>query len=185
MTPVASPLPRARVESAEVRYATEPIVLLDAADVGSLKRDAAENTRRRIRLCAHHGVDDPVHEMLIVHSLGTYVRPHQHIGKTESFHVVEGDVDVVLFDDQGGVAVVIRMGAFASGRPFYYRIAVPLFHTLLIRSEILVFHETTSGPFRRADTVFAPWAPEDGDSAAVRQYLADLDARLNSRARTV
>ena len=67
------------------------------------------------------------------------------------------------------------MGAYASGRPFYYRIAAPLFHTLLIRSDVLVFHETTSGPFSRADTVFAPWAPEDGDAAAVRRYLADLE----------
>jgi cupin fold WbuC family metalloprotein len=178
MTRVAGSVARARAESAEVRYATDPIVVVDDDDVVALKRGAEENARRRIRLCAHQSVDDRVHEMLIVHSRDTYVRPHKHIGKSESFHVVEGDVDVVVFDDDGGVHEVIRMGAFASGRPFYYRIAGPLFHTLLIRSDVLVFHETTSGPFRRADTLFAPWAPEDGDSAAVRQYIAELEARL-------
>jgi cupin fold WbuC family metalloprotein len=178
MTRLASSLARARTESAEVRYATDDIVVVDAADIGRLKEAAEETARRRIRLCAHHSVDERVQEMLIVHPIGTYVRPHKHVGKSESFHVVEGDVDVVVFDDDGGVDDVIRMGAFASGRPFYYRIAGPLFHTLLIRSSVLVFHETTSGPFRRADTVFAPWAPDDGDAAASREYLASLEARL-------
>ena len=169
---------RAKAESAEVRYATDAIVLVDAGDVAGLKRAAEENVRRRARLCAHHSVGDRLHEMLIVHTSDTYVRPHKHLDKSESFHIIEGDVDVVVFNDDGGVAEVMRMGAFASGRPFYYRLAAPLFHTLLIRSDVLVFHETTSGPFSRADTVFAPWAPEDGDASAVRRYLADLETRL-------
>ena len=170
---------RAKAESAEVRYATDAIVLVDATDVARLKREAEQNARRRIRLCAHHSVESRLHEMLIVHTRDTYVRPHKHLGKSESFHVIEGDVDVVIFDDEGGVTDVIPMGAFASGRPFFYRIAEPLFHTLLIRSDVLVFHETTGGPFRRDDTVFAPWAPDDGD-AAVKRFLADLDARITT-----
>ena len=178
MTRLAGSVAHAKVESAEVRYATDAIVLVDGGDVADLKRAAEDNARRRVRLCAHHSRDDRLHEMLIVHTHDTYVRPHKHLGKSESFHIIEGDVDVVVFADDGGVAEVMRMGAFASGRPFYYRLAAPLFHTLLIRSDVLVFHETTSGPFSRADTVFAPWAPEDGDASAVRRYLADLETRL-------
>jgi cupin fold WbuC family metalloprotein len=180
MTRRAGAVARAKAESAEVRYATDAIVLVDAADVARLKKEAGENARRRIRLCAHESVDSPLHEMLIVHTMDTYIRPHKHVGKSESFHVVEGEVDVVVFDEDGGIADVIPMGTFASGRPFFYRIAEPLFHTLLIRSGVLVFHETTGGPFRRADTVFAPWAPEDGDVPAVHRFLADLEARLTT-----
>jgi cupin fold WbuC family metalloprotein len=176
--PRPSTVERAAIESPEVRYATCPIVLVDAADITRLKADAQNNPRRRIRLCAHYGVDDRLHEMVIVHTKDAYVRPHKHLGKSESFHVIEGEVDVVVFDEGGAVTDVIPMGSFASGRPFFYRIAAPLFHTLLIRSEVLVFHETTGGPFRRADTVFAPWAPEDGDVAAVSRFLADLEAQL-------
>lgn len=178
MTARGGSVVRAKAESPEVRYATDPIVLVDAADVARLKHEAGENPRRRIRLCAHHAVDDRLHEMFIVHTRDTYVRPHKHLDKSESFHVIEGDVDVVLFDDGGRVTDVIAMGPFSSGRPFFYRVASPLFHTLLIRSDVLVFHETTTGPFRRADTVFAPWAPEDGNPAAVGRFLADLEARL-------
>ncbi len=168
----------ARSESAEVRYATDAVVLVDADDVARLKAEAAQNPRKRIRLCAHAGVDDVLHEMIIVHTNDTYVRPHKQLGKSESFHVLEGAVDVVLFDDEGGVTDVIEMGALASGKPFYYRLASSLFHTLLIRSKELVFHEVTSGPFRRADTVFASWAPEDGDTAAVRRFIAGLEEKL-------
>lgn len=173
-----SALDRARVESAEVKYATGAVVTVDGRDVSQLKDDASKNARRRIRLCAHGSVDDRLHEMVIVHARDTYVRPHKHLGKSESFHVIEGDVDVVLFEDDGSIREVIRMGPFGSGRPFFYRIADPVFHTLLIRSAVLVFHETTNGPFRRADTVFAPWAPEDQDGAGVERFVADLDARV-------
>jgi cupin fold WbuC family metalloprotein len=172
-----------RVESAEVLYAPEGLVTLDADAVVQLKRDAARNPRRRIRLCAHTGVDDRLHEMLIVHERECYVRPHKHLGKSESFHVIEGEVDVVIFDDAGGVADVIPMGAYASGRPFFYRLAEPTFHTLLIRSPVLVFHETTSGPFRREETVFAPWAPDDSKPDDVQRYLTGLNDRVASRLR--
>ena len=58
---------------------------------------------------------DRLHEMLIVHQRGAYVRPHKHPGKMESTHVVKGLVDVVLFDDDGSVRRTIRMGDYASG----------------------------------------------------------------------
>jgi len=174
---------QARVESAEVLYSTDRIVTVDAAAISELKRAAAANPRRRIRLCAHAGVDDRLHEMLIVHTRDTYVRPHKHIGKSESFHVIEGEVDVVIFGDDGDVTDVIQMGTVASGRPFFYRIATPLFHTLLIRSAELVFHETTNGPFNRAETLFASWAPEETSTASVQQFVGRVNEMAVARLR--
>jgi cupin fold WbuC family metalloprotein len=172
---------RTRTESPEVLYADDPIVTVDAGDIDAMKRAAESNPRRRIRLCAHRSVDVPVHEMLIVHTSDTYVRPHKHLGKSESFHVIDGEVDVVIFSDDGGVADVISMGPFQTGRPFFYRIADPLYHTLLIRSPVLVFHEATTGPFKREETAFAPWAPADEHPDAVERFLADLNAAVAAR----
>ena len=101
MTRLAGSLAHAKAESAEVRYATDAIVLVDGGDVADLKRAAEENARRRVRLCAHHSRDDRLHEMLIVHTHDTYVRPHKHLGKSESFHIIEGDVDVVAGGEVG------------------------------------------------------------------------------------
>jgi cupin fold WbuC family metalloprotein len=172
---------RTRTESAEVLYADDSIVTVDASDVAAMKRAADGNPRRRVRLCAHRSIDAALHEMLIVHSIDTYVRPHKHLGKSESFHVIDGEVDVVIFSEDGAVAELIQMGSFQSGRPFFYRIADPLYHTLLIRSPVLVFHEATTGPFKREETVFAPWAPGDGDHDAVERFLAGLNQAVAAR----
>ena len=59
-----------------------------------------KNPRQRARYCTHSLVDDEVHEMVIYHKEGTYIRPHKHIGKTESFHLIDGEADVVFFDDE-------------------------------------------------------------------------------------
>jgi cupin fold WbuC family metalloprotein len=74
---------------------------------------------------------------------------------------------------------VISMGDYASGKTFYYRMATPIFHTLIIRSEILVFHETTNGPFDKTASLFAPWAPQDDDMNSVADFMADLDKRVS------
>jgi cupin fold WbuC family metalloprotein len=119
--------------------------------------------------------------MLIVHEHGAYVRPHKHLGKTESAHVIEGLADVVVFDDHGEVSDVFSLGDYSSGLSFYYRMATPTYHMLIIRSDVLVFHEITNGPFDRAKTVFAPWAPDDGDTDLIASFLAELDHRIGLR----
>jgi hypothetical protein len=44
------------------------------------------------------------------------------------------------------------------------------------RSDIVVFHETTNGPFQPgASSIFASWAPEEGDGTAVQRYLAAIE----------
>lgn len=165
----------------EVLYSEVEITTTDQSDIGLLRQLSSGNPRKRIRLCAHANPGDRLHEMLIVHERSAYVRPHKHPGKTESTHIIEGLVDVVVFDDDGRIESVISMGDYASGRTFYYRMAIPVFHTLIIRSDVLVFHETTNGPFDSKDTVFAPWAPDDSDVNSVSTFMADLDERIRVR----
>lgn len=166
---------RTRPFNEEVLYPDEQIVKVDRQDIATLIEQSSHNERKRIRLCAHQNVEDTLHEMLIIHTKDTYVRPHKHLGKSESFHVIEGVVDVVIFDEEGAVTDVIQMGEYSSGQRFYYRISDPLYHTLLIRSDILVFHETTNGPFRREDMIFAPWAPEEDDLAAREAFINQVE----------
>jgi cupin fold WbuC family metalloprotein len=167
--------------NSEVLTAGDPIVRVGGPDVEALKRQALANPRRRIRICAHPDTGDRLHEMLIVHARNAYVRPHKHVNKSESVHIIEGEVNVVFFDEAGGVAEVVQMGDYHSGRKFYYRIGEPLYHTLLITSEFLVFHEVTNGPFRREDTVFAPWSPEEGDPAACAVFQERIAAIIKGR----
>ena len=160
--------------SDEVFYADEPIVRVGKGEIEFLKNQAAVTPRGRARLCAHPDANDRLHEMFIVHTRETYVRPQLHLNKSESLHVIEGSLDVVIFDEQGQIVQVIPMGEYLSGRQFYYRIPESVYHTVLISSELVVFHETTTGPFDRADTVFAPWSPEENDSPGQSAFLARL-----------
>jgi cupin fold WbuC family metalloprotein len=160
-----------------VFYADEPIVIVDAHTASLLETAAGANPRKRARLCAHRDANDAVHEMLIELARGTYVRPHKHPGKSESFHVIRGQADVVLFTEDGAVDQVIRLGEFASGLCFYYRLADPIYHTVIVRSETFLVHETTCGPFDPGQTAFAPWAPEEdkvNEVAAFQETLASL-----------
>ena len=49
---------------------------------------------------------------------------------------------------------------------------------MIIRSDVLVFHETTNGPFNRKDTEFALWAPADDDRAAVSVFMSELSEKV-------
>jgi hypothetical protein len=49
-----------------------------------------------------------------------------------------------------------------------------VFHSILITSEWLVFHETTAGPFDPSRTAFPDWAPDGSDAEAVKSYVATI-----------
>jgi cupin fold WbuC family metalloprotein len=166
--------------SDEVLVADQDPVTLSAGEVATLKEQAASTERGRVRVCAHTGSEDTLHEMVIVLDRATYVRPHRHPGKSESFHAIEGAADIVLFDEQGEIEDVIAMGDYASGRVFFYRLNSARFHTVLVRTDRFVVHETTNGPFDRSETVEAAWAPAEEDLEGRAEYLRELDRRLGA-----
>jgi cupin fold WbuC family metalloprotein len=157
---------RTKTRSPEVLVATEQIVRLTAADLAVVENAAINNARKRARLCAHMGHSDPLHEMLICLARDTYVRPHRHKGKSESFHMIAGELHVVLFHTDGTLREVIQMGPHSSGSVFFYRLMEPCFHTVLVKTPRALFHETTNGPFDPADTEFAAWSPSEDDAAS-------------------
>ncbi len=164
--------------SDEVYYKVGSMVSLDKEAIAQMKVKGLKNERQRVRICTHNDVTSSVHEMMIVHTQGTYVRPHKHIQKSESFHVIEGCAILVLFDEAGSVVRMIELGDYASGKQFYYRLDEDYYHTLLITSPIIVFHETTKGPFNRDETVFPVWAPEEKDMLLVQRFMGDLKKRV-------
>jgi cupin fold WbuC family metalloprotein len=169
----------------EVLYTQEAVTKVTAEDISLLKEKARHNARRRIRLCAHPSVEDLLHEMIIVHSAGNYVRPHRHLAKSESFHLIEGELVIALFDDLGAVKEWIPMGSGERRGILYYRLSKPLYHTVIPQSEEVVFHETTNGPFDRKETEFAPWAPTEVNSEEFPAYLEKLTAQFDEHLLTM
>ena len=169
-----------RIFNDEVLYTVEAVTRVGPDDLARLTKLAAENPRQRIRLCAHPDVGDPLHEMIIVHARGAYVRPHKHLDKSESYHIVEGRLQVVFFEEDGEIRDAVHMGEIREGEVFYYRLSESWYHTVIPQSDVVVFHETTNGPFRREDVVFAPWAPDENDHPAVAAYLENLQTMLGN-----
>ncbi len=166
---------KTRMESDEVLYAEDSLVSVTHGDMEWLKKKAGINPRHRIRLCSHPDFMDRLHEMLIVHKKDVCVPPHKHPEKSESIHIVEGLVDIITFNDDGSISQVLPLGEYGSGRVFYCRMNTSVYHTLLIHSEILAFHEITNGPFQKGDTLFAPWSPDISDPESCRRYLKHLN----------
>jgi len=164
--------------SDDVFVVEHAIAALGAAEMLTVREQALRSPRRRARVCAHLSGEDAVHEMMIVLCSDTYIRPHRHFSKSESFHVVEGEVDVIIMDEKGGVKDVIALGPWGSGRSFFYRMAKPEFHTLVIRSAHLLIHEVTTGPFDPNDTEQAAFAPAEGNTALVDAYKCEVEAAV-------
>jgi len=157
-----------------IYYSRYPLPLVDAEVIAFLKRAAAKSSLRRARFCAHLSPDAEQHDMLIVSHRDTYVTPHRHLNKSETFVLLEGSAEVILFDDNGAVEKTIKMGTPASGHPFFYRMPPRQFHSLSIDSELLVFLENTKGPFKLEDREHAAWAPDYKDTENGKAYIASI-----------
>jgi cupin fold WbuC family metalloprotein len=162
----------------EVFVARDPIARFGDEEVAFLRKQAQANPRKRARICAHRSNDDSLHEMLIAIMSESYIHPHRHSNKSESFHIVEGLVDVAIFGEDGTLTDVIELGPLGSGRQFFYRLSESRFHTLLIRTDYIVIHEATNGPFDRDGTIFAAFAPTEEEPKKVQEYLKRLSGQI-------
>ena len=162
----------------EIIFVDEPILAVDRERIESLKKIAAKNKRTRVRLCTHPDANHNVHEMLIVHSLGTYVRPHKHRINRESLQFIEGVGTAIIFKDDGSIRQAFKVGDQSSDNTFYYSMGKGLFHMLIIESKFLIFKETTKGPFIRKNTIFPNWAPDGNNEEEITAYVSNIKTSL-------
>jgi cupin fold WbuC family metalloprotein len=158
--------------------ATRDVVEITPDLIVGLKEASTADPLKRARICLHRHREDPVQQMIIAHHRDTYTRPHRHRNKSESFHILEGRMAVILFDDRGAATRTIVLGPVGSTDPAVYRLSSAQWHTVIPLSEHVVFHEITSGPFAPGDGEEASWAPDEADASAVRSFKARLTASM-------
>jgi len=151
-----------------------------AGDLDFLKEQACRSPRKRARICAHTDAQSTLHEMVIVLERDAYVRPHLQDAKPKSYHVIEGELDVFVFNVDGTVRDIVHLGDRASGKPFYYRYMADVFHTPVTVSRYVMFVETTTGPFVHHTNTPPTWAPEENDPQGGAAYLSRLRAIASS-----
>lgn len=149
-----------RCEAPGVYRAIEDPVVVTPQHLKELRTTAAELPLKRARLNLHSNNDSIVHEMILAMHRDTIIPAHRHVGKCESFHLIEGSLLVVLFNDDGGPLRWIRLAGCEPRDNPYFRIGSETFHTVLPLSESVIFHETTNGPFDASQTEVAAFFPD-------------------------
>lgn len=137
---------------------TSDVAKVNAEYFEMLKRQAQGHKLQRARFCLHRDNNDPVHEMVIALTDKCQFPPHRHPHKQESIHIVDGELDVTLFNEDGTTREVIHLRRDTT---FAYRLCEPIFHTISARSPTAIYYETTSGPWSPEDTELAPWQTLD------------------------
>ena len=167
--------------NSEVEINKKDLFLLDKIWIEKIKELAKRNTSGKYRTCIHKSEEDNVHEMLIALTSNTYIRPHKHRINGESLQFIEGEAIAIIFYDDGAINQAFKVGESSSDYPFYYSMAKAVYHMLLVKSDYLIFKETTRGPFIRDDTLFPAWAPNGEDKMELKDFIVDLETRLKER----
>ena len=162
----------------EVEINQKDLFTIDKSWINRIKILAKKNHSGKYRTCIHKSEQDSLHEMLIVHTSGAYVRPHKHRTNSESLQIIEGDATAIIFNNDGSINQAFKVGAPDSNNTFYYKMDNNIFHMLLIASNFLVFKETTKGPFNRNNTIFPKWAPNDSNRIEVEHYIKHVESLL-------
>ncbi|WP_156921044.1 WbuC family cupin fold metalloprotein [Fundidesulfovibrio putealis] len=170
-----------RMVNPQVYYAESGLGAADGRMVDFLVEQARANGSGRCRVCFHPGPESLLHGMLIAHLADVYVPPHFHVDKDESLQVVSGAASLVVFDGQGGVSDVLPLGEPGTGRAFSCRIPAGVCHSLIFESDVFVFQEAVTGPFRAGNMVVPAWAPGADDEAGAKAFVGQLITSIKER----
>lgn len=163
----------------EVFFNKEDIFVLDEYKISQLIACAQGNERKTARICMHKSADEQLHQMIIVHFKGNYVRPHRHPAKIESFHLIKGSLLVGVFDEAGNLTDRMVLDDNGDQPTMVARIARNIYHTVIPLTKVVIFHEITNGPFTgHNDSEFAEWAPEPDDKEKIRNFLRKISLNL-------
>ncbi len=159
-------------------FATEATSFVDRADIDELKRLAiAESGPARYSL--HESPASTLHSMVILQPYGTYAQPRKHLTKAKLFHIVDGEMAVVIFEEDGSVRAAHHL---AADKVLVVHVEPDCYHTNLALTSQAIYHEVITGPFERgsADRVFAAFAPPDTEQEKGLAYIRDAIAAVRS-----
>ncbi len=84
-----------------VFHNADDIAIIGSDWIDRLKGIALTSPLKRARICLHRSDEDGVHEMIIALARDCLFPPHRHVAKNELFHMIEGRLGVVIFNDDG------------------------------------------------------------------------------------
>ena len=162
----------------EVIKNSEELLFINNDLVEQIIEEASQSQRHMARLLMHFDHEDPVQEMLIALGRNCAVMPNRSVGRSESLQVVQGELLLVIFDDNGNVLKRIEMGPAGSDKVFLYRLSSTPWHTMIPLTKMVVVHEALEGPFKQSSEPLPDWLP--GDSESLKRFLKEIEMQAAS-----
>ncbi|HFG5431703.1 TPA: WbuC family cupin fold metalloprotein, partial [Salmonella enterica subsp. enterica serovar Waycross] len=133
------------------------VSLFSAKQMQELIDVAKKSERLRAHLSLHASHQDKVQMLLIALIKGTYIPPHFHknIWQWEYFQVINGEVELYVFDENGKVKNIFQLGGQHGA--LFAKIEPNTIHTLVCRSSHAVVLEVKEGPFLELDAKVVPF----------------------------
>lgn len=131
---------------------------------------AKENDRLRMNYNFHETMDAPVHRMLNALEPGTYLPPHRHSDKEETYLVLRGRLMAFFYDEEGNVTEKICLNPL-EGR---YGLEIPprTWHSIIALESGTVIFEIKKGPYQPLSPEdMATWAPAPDDVEGVKAFV--------------
>ena len=147
------------------------IKTISAENLNTLTSKAAQAARLRAHQNVHENLNSPVQRLFIATEPATYMRPHRHAEahKWEFFVVLEGQIDLLVFDDTGHLIQRIPMSRTTTRA---VEISPNTWHAYVCMQPGTLALEVKEGAYLpTAEHDFAPWAPPE-NTAGVAEYLA-------------
>ncbi|MEY8720086.1 WbuC family cupin fold metalloprotein [Bacteroides stercorirosoris] len=136
----------------------------------SVTREAQGNPRLRMNYNFHESLDAPIHRLLNALEPGTYLPPHRHTDKEETYVVLRGSLLAFFYDDLGNVTEKVSLNSSAG----IYGLEIPsgTWHSIIALESGTVIFEIKSGPYRSLPPEdIAPWAPAPSDLEGAAVYM--------------
>ena len=162
-------------ESLEVFYTNQKRIILNKKILNFIKNKSKLSPKKIVRLCVHKSKKEKIHEMFIIFPKNYYCLPHYHPSE-ESFLILKGQADIVIFKKNGKLKKIVKMGDLNSGKIFFQKFEKNTIHLLIVRSKFLYFKEVKKGPFSKRGMKKPYWCPNNQKDE--KGFFKSLNSRL-------
>jgi cupin fold WbuC family metalloprotein len=153
-------------------FFTDEVAWIDHEMINQLKEHSQSNSNCNVRISLHTSPGAAFHEMVILEHSGGFYRPHKHLHKGESCHIIEGAIAMFRFGEDGSVE---NYWVLDEKENYIARVSANHWHTVFPLSDYVIYHESKPGPFLKdKDSIYPDWAPDGTDPEKAEEYMQSL-----------
>lgn len=122
------------------------ILTLTSKEVAQLRAFAESSENGRYRICLHHKESDSIQEMIIAFRAGSRIAPHKRRNSVKTYHILGGEMDVFVFDEEAECIQYVRLG-LATHDVKIFRLSGDYYLMPVPGIDGAIIHEISTGPF--------------------------------------